>query len=148
MSKYCKEKYLKEIDNQTEGFSIQSISEDYLIWNVLILGPDNSPYEGRVFTIEIVFSSDYPFKPPKIYFLTKIFHPNIILSDVIKQRMVVDIFNENWSPALSNSLTTIIVTIQSVLSTPDFTNCANQLAKDIFLESKESFDEMARGWSD
>jgi ubiquitin-protein ligase len=42
-----------------------------------ITGPDGTPYEGGVFKIDIVIPSSYPFEPPKMKFVTKIWHPNI-----------------------------------------------------------------------
>ena len=38
---------------------------------------DNPPYDKGAFRIEINFPAEYPFKPPKITFKTKIYHPNI-----------------------------------------------------------------------
>ena len=46
-------------------------------WQVSILGPKNSVYDGGVYKLDITFLFDYPFKMPKIRILTKIYHPNV-----------------------------------------------------------------------
>ncbi|XP_020613545.1 ubiquitin-conjugating enzyme E2 L3-like [Orbicella faveolata] len=66
-----------------------------LNWQGLIV-PDQPPYNKGAFKIEIVFPAEYPFKPPKITFKTKIYHPNI---DEKGQVCLPIIGPENWKPA-------------------------------------------------
>ncbi|KAI6654328.1 hypothetical protein LOD99_726 [Oopsacas minuta] len=51
--------------------------EDITFWQVLFEGPDNSPYKGGVFRLYVDFEGEYPIKPPKVRFLTPIYHCNI-----------------------------------------------------------------------
>lgn len=57
---------------------------------------DNPPYNKGAFRIEINFPAEYPFKPPKINFKTKIYHPNV---DEKGQVCLPIISAENWKPA-------------------------------------------------
>ncbi|CAN1158462.1 Ubiquitin-conjugating enzyme E2 28 [Linum perenne] len=70
-------------------------------WQATIMGPPDSPYSGGVFLVTIHFPPDYPFKPPKVAFRTKVFHPNINSNGSI----CLDILKEQWSPALTISKT-------------------------------------------
>ena len=64
-----------------------------------IMGPSDSPFQGGVFFLNIHFPSDYPFKPPKVSFTTRIYHPNVNSNGSI----CLDILNAQWSPALTIS---------------------------------------------
>ncbi|XP_028668043.1 ubiquitin-conjugating enzyme E2 L3-like [Erpetoichthys calabaricus] len=66
-----------------------------LTWQGLLV-PDSPPYDKGAFKIEINFPAEYPFKPPKITFKTKIYHPNI---DEKGQVCLPIISAENWKPA-------------------------------------------------
>ena len=55
------------------------IDENLAQWLVNIIGPKDTPYEGGNFKLLIDFSDNFPFKRPKAWFKTKIFHPNISL---------------------------------------------------------------------
>ncbi len=59
----------------------------------------DSPYTGGVFFLNITFPTDYPFKPPKVSFTTRIYHPNINANGSI----CLDILRDQWSPALTIS---------------------------------------------
>jgi ubiquitin-conjugating enzyme E2 L3 len=74
---------------------IQVDETNILAWQGLIL-PENPPYNKGAFRIEINFPAEYPFKPPKINFKTKIYHPNI---DEKGQVCLPIISAENWKPA-------------------------------------------------
>lgn len=69
--------------------------------------------EGGVFNLELFLPDDYPMTPPKIRFLTRIYHPNI---DRLG-RICLDVLKNNWSPALQ--IRTILLSIQALLGAPN-----------------------------
>ena len=69
--------------------------QNILTWYGLVV-PQKLPYNGGAFQVEIHFSSDYPFKPPKITFKTRIYHPNV---DEKGQICLPIVAVENWKPA-------------------------------------------------
>ncbi|RMY39132.1 hypothetical protein D0865_12911 [Hortaea werneckii] len=75
------------------------IGDDLFHWQATIMGPGDSPYSGGVFFLAIHFPTDYPFKPPKVNFTTRIYHPNINSNGSI----CLDILRDQWSPALTIS---------------------------------------------
>eukprot|EP00475_Leptophrys_vorax_P045883 TRINITY_DN9683_c0_g1_i2.p1 TRINITY_DN9683_c0_g1~~TRINITY_DN9683_c0_g1_i2.p1 ORF type:complete len:114 (-),score=11.09 TRINITY_DN9683_c0_g1_i2:453-794(-) len=78
------------------GISASPSEENLRYFNVMILGPSQSPYEGGIFKLELFLPEEYPMAPPKVRFLTKIYHPNI---DKLG-RICLDILKDKWSPAL------------------------------------------------
>ncbi|KAK8814055.1 hypothetical protein WA538_000406 [Blastocystis sp. DL] len=50
--------------------------EDLFVWDAMISGPDDSPWEGGMFALQLRFTDDYPSSPPIVRFLTQVFHPN------------------------------------------------------------------------
>ena len=78
---------------------VHSFSASSLRLQATIMGPGDSPYSGGVFFVMIQFPPDYPFKPPKVQFQTKVYHPNVNSQGSI----CLDILKEQWSPALTIS---------------------------------------------
>merc|ERR1712034_129381 len=89
------------------------VGEDMFHWQATIMGPQDSPYAGGVFLVTIHFPPDYPFKPPKVAFRTKVFHPNINSNGSI----CLDILKEQWSPALT--ISKVLLSICSLLTGPN-----------------------------
>ncbi|GMH12120.1 hypothetical protein Nepgr_013961 [Nepenthes gracilis] len=95
------------------GISASPSEDNMRYFNVMILGPSQSPYEGGVFKLELFLPEEYPMAPPKVRFLTKIYHPNI---DKLG-RICLDILKDKWSPALQ--IRTVLLSIQALLSAPN-----------------------------
>jgi len=74
---------------------IQVDESNILLWQGLLV-PDSAPYNKGAFKIEIQFPAEYPFKPPKLVFKTKIYHPNV---DEKGQICLPIVSVENWKPA-------------------------------------------------
>ena len=77
--------------------SAGKVGDDLFYWQATIVGPDDSPYSGGVFFLDIHFPVDYPFKPPKVSFTTKVYHMNISSTGGI----CLDILKDKWSPAIT-----------------------------------------------
>ncbi|MBA0879708.1 hypothetical protein Goshw_001424 [Gossypium schwendimanii] len=86
---------LKDIQEKPSKFcSLAPEKEDMFFWQAIMRGPPDSPYEGGKFELSIQFPPDYPLKPPKVVFRTKIYHPNI---DSNGGSIDIDILKvENW----------------------------------------------------
>ena len=105
--------------------------DDVFHWTATIMGPVGTPYQGGIFYLNITFPSNYPFKPPKIAFVTKIYHPNINSSGGI----CLDILKDNWSPALT--ISKVLISICSLLDDP---NPDDPLVPDIAHQYKDNIE--------
>ncbi|KAF2068404.1 hypothetical protein CYY_010271 [Polysphondylium violaceum] len=115
--------------------------EDLFHWTATIMGPKDSPYEGGVFFLNIHFPTDYPFKPPKISFTTKVYHPNINASGSI----CLDILKEQWSPALT--IPKVLLSISALLSDPNPDDPLVPEIANMFKSNRAQFDANAKEWT-
>ena len=108
------QKELKDItENPPYHCSAGILDENIYNWSASIIGPENSPYKGGIFKLVMNFPEDYPFHPPKIRFVTKIYHCNVNNSGGI----CLDILKDQWSPALT--ISKILLSICSLMDDPN-----------------------------
>lgn len=103
-----------------------------------ISGPVDTPYEGGLFRVKLVLPQDYPQNPPKGYFLTKIFHPNISKSGEI----CVNTLKRDWQP--THDLRHIFMVIRCLLIEPFPESALNEEAAKQLLEDYEGYAKYAK----
>ncbi|KAK1276435.1 hypothetical protein QJS04_geneDACA011117 [Acorus gramineus] len=123
-------------------FSIAGpVAEDMFHWQATIMGPPDSPYAGGVFLVTIHFPPDYPFKPPKVAFRTKVFHPNINSNGSI----CLDILKEQWSPALT--ISKVLLSICSLLTDPNPDDPLVPEIAHMYKTDRSKYETTARSWT-
>ena len=120
----CKQRVLKDyVKYQKSGAQMNIIcspdANDMMKWEAVILGPEDTDWQGGIFKLMITFGNDYPTAPPKVRFLTKMFHPNIYLNGEI----CLDILQNNWTPTYT--AVEALLSIQSLLDDPNCKSPAN-----------------------
>jgi ubiquitin-conjugating enzyme E2 N len=106
------------VKEPVQGISATPHDDNLRYFDVTIDGPSQSPYEGEfvglkrqtptrgwhdvtrlggVFKLELFLPDDYPMTPPKVRFLTKIYHPNI---DRLG-RICLDVLKSGLNPAVA-----------------------------------------------
>ena len=56
------------------GISALPYEDNLRYFRVILAGPHASPYENGIFNLELFLPSEYPMAPPKVRFITKIYH--------------------------------------------------------------------------
>jgi len=103
-----------------------------------IEGPAGTPYEGGSFKIKIVLGKDYPKSPPRGFFLTKIFHPNVSKSGEI----CVNTLKKDWKADLG--LKHIFITVKCLLIYPNPESALNEEAGKLLLEQYGEYSKQAK----
>jgi ubiquitin-conjugating enzyme E2 D/E len=117
------------------------IGDDLFHWQATIMGPSDSPYSGGVFFLAIHFPTDYPFKPPKVNFTTRIYHPNINSNGSI----CLDILRDQWSPALT--ISKVLLSICSMLTDPNPDDPLVPEIAHVYKTDRSRYESTAREWT-
>jgi len=109
-------------------------------FHIQIAGPVTTPYEGGLFALELFLPDDYPMCPPKVRFLTKIYHPNV---DRLG-RICLDILKDKWSPALQ--IRSVLLSIQALMSAPNPDDPLDPAIARHWKEDENGANRTAREW--
>ncbi|CAB4431199.1 unnamed protein product [Rhizophagus irregularis] len=127
--------------NLPSSISTGPIDDDLFHWQATIMGPSDSPYSGGIFFLDIKFPRDYPFKPPKVRFITRIYHPNINHNGFI----YLDILKDQWSPKFF--ISSVLLSICSLLTYPIPANLLDPDITNLFKNNRNRYEATAREWT-
>lgn len=125
-------------DDAPEGIKVQLNEADVTDIQALIEGPAGTPYSGGAFRVKLALSKEFPQQPPKAYFLTKIFHPNVAANGEI----CVNTLKRDWQPDLG--LKHILLTIKCLLICPNAESALNEEAGKMLLERYDDYSARAK----
>lgn len=113
---------------------------DQFIFYLFYHYSEDTPFHNGFFRCKLVIDGDFPTKPPKGYFLTKIFHPNVSAE---KGEICVNTLKRDWDPA-KWSLSHIFQIIKCLLIVPFPESSLNDEAGKLFMESYDEFFNQAK----
>ena len=129
-------------NDASEGITARPLDSSYYHWQASITGPVGSPYEGGLFYLYLKVPFSYPFDPPEVRFLTRIFHPNVSRHGDIG---IDSIQQHNWVSGLT--IPKVLISIQSLLTDPFTDVCMEPDIGQLYRQNKPMFEAVARQWS-
>merc|ERR1711998_339291 len=124
-----------------QNMTANPTGHDLFSWEAGISGPPDSAWKGGHFRLSIYLPADYPFKPPKVQFMTKIYHCNVNANGSVN----VDILQSQWSPA--KTIPNVLQALYDLLENPNPEDpMVPEIAK-LYKEDRAKHDETAREWA-
>lgn len=134
--------YYDIVNDPPPGCSAGPVNDNDLFnWHASLTGPEDSPYQGGVFFLKFNFPTDYPFKPPKVAFTTKVFHPNINSNGSI----CLDVLRSQWSPALT--VGKVLLSILTLLTDPNPKDPLVPEAARLWQTDRHKYNKTAKEWT-
>ncbi|KAJ1472186.1 ubiquitin-conjugating enzyme/RWD-like protein [Baffinella frigidus] len=133
---------IKEVKEYTKT-PVQDIAllineENFTDLRAELRGPAETPYEGGAFQMKLVFGPDFPSAPPKGFFITPIFHPNVAKNGEI----CVNTLKKDWKSDCK--LSHILMVVRCLLIEPNPESALNEEAGRMFMEDYQSYSQRAR----
>ncbi|KAF9545677.1 hypothetical protein CPC08DRAFT_745274 [Agrocybe pediades] len=130
---------MKELQTSPpEGIRVQSNDQDILDVTGIIEGPEGTPYQGGYFRVKFKFTDEFPAAPPKCWFATKIFHPNVGPTGEI----CVNTLKKDWKPTYG--IGHILVTVKCLLIYPNPESALDEEAGKLLLEEYQAYCDRAK----
>ncbi|CAH1099572.1 unnamed protein product [Psylliodes chrysocephalus] len=124
------------------AIKVELLNDSYTELKGEIAGPPDTPYEGGNFVLEIRVPETYPFNPPKVRFITKIWHPNI---SSVTGAICLDILKDQWAAAMT--LRTVLLSLQALLSAAEPDDPQDAVVARQYKENLEMFKLTAKHWT-
>jgi len=105
-------------------------------------GPPETPYEGGTYIVDIKIPQEYPFRPPVMFFKTKLWHPNVSSQT---GAICLDTLGSAWSPVLN--IKTTLLSLQALLSVPEPKDPQDAEVANMLMNNPEKFERKAREWA-
>ncbi|KAJ4421792.1 Ubiquitin-conjugating enzyme E2 1 [Neurospora sp. IMI 360204] len=105
-------------------------------------GPPDSPYAGGTYEVDIQIPDKYPFKPPSMYLITKIWHPNI---SSVTGAICLDILGTAWSPV--GTIKTALLAVRMLLESPNPKDPQDAQVAKMLIENPKLFARTAHDWA-
>merc|ERR1711915_124650 len=121
-----------------EDIELHVNQQDITDIQATITGPEDTPFSGGVFRVKLVLGKDFPATPPKGFFLTRIFHPNVAANGEI----CVNSLKKDWSPSLG--IKHIFMVIRCLLIQPNPESALNEEAGQLLLEAYDDYFTRAK----
>jgi ubiquitin-conjugating enzyme (huntingtin interacting protein 2) len=137
-------KELQDAKKNNKGPTVEAnmVGNDIRHWKGTIFGPMDTPYTGGTFIVDIEIPSEYPFKPPKMKFDTKIWHPNISSQT---GAICLDILKNEWTPALT--IRTALISLQALLCAPEPDDPQDAVVANMYKNDINMFNNKAAEWT-
>jgi len=132
-------KEIKElVEKPLEGIHVIVNDDDITELQAVIDGPADTPYVGGRFRVKLALDKDFPQSPPKGFFLTKIFHPNVSA----RGEICVNTLKRDWKPDLG--IKHVLLTVKCLLIVPNPESALNEEAGKLLLERYDDYCSRAR----
>ena len=104
-------------------------------------GPKDTAFEGGYFKIHCHLPANYPFCPPVMCFMTKIWHPNI---SSVTGAICLDILKDKWTPAMN--IQTALLSIQALLTAAEPDDPQDWEVAEMYKQDRQKYENKAREW--
>ncbi|XP_074598530.1 ubiquitin conjugating enzyme 4 [Brevipalpus obovatus] len=128
--------------DESQKISVELVGSNLMHLRGRIAGPPDTPYEGGIFIIDIRIPETYPFNPPKMRFITKIWHPNI---SSVTGAICLDILKDQWAAAMT--IRTVLLSLQALLAAAEPDDPQDAVVAKQYKENYDMFVLTARHWT-
>lgn len=147
LQKEAEELQKLNVSGDNFGVTAHMVGNAMTHWKGILRGPVNpiqsdTVYQGGTFFIDITIPPDYPYKPPRMKFDTKIWHPNVSSQTGV---ICLDILKDEWSPALT--IRTALLSLQALMCSPEPDDPQDGVVATQYKNNKNEFDQTAREWT-